>query len=235
MEQVKQKKRSRRAGGGTAGVLDYGYYNMDCMDGMKLLQDKSIDLAIVDPPYGIGVRNNMGRRHGEKKSEYPKAYWDKEPPPPEYFTELFRVAKHSIIWGGNYFNLPPCKCFIVWDKPQISDKVSFSMCEYAWTDIDNTAKLFRKYSNEKGRIHATQKPVELYEWILALFAKDGDVILDTHVGSASSLIACHKTRHKFIGFEKDKYYYELSSKRLETERAQISIFDFMEREGKQNE
>lgn len=216
-------------------MLDYGYYNMDCMDGMKLLQDKSIDLAIVDPPYGIGVRNNMGRRHGEKKSEYPKAYWDKKPPQPEYFTELFRVAKHSIIWGGNYFDLPPCKCFIVWDKPQISDKVSFSMCEYAWTDIDSTAKLFRKRSSDKGRIHATQKPVELYEWLLGLFAKDGDVILDTHVGSASSLIACHKTRHKFIGFEKDKYYYELSSKRLEMERAQISIFDFMESEGKQNE
>lgn len=208
-------------------MLGYGYYNMDCMDGLKLLPDKSIDLAIVDPPYGIGVRNNMGRRAGQDKGNIPKAYWDKVPPKPEYFTELFRVAKHSIIWGGNYFDLPPCKCFIVWDKPQMSDKVSFSMCEYAWTDIDGTAKVYRKYSEVKGRIHATQKPVELYEWILSLFANEGDVILDTHVGSASSLIACHRTRHKFIGFEKDKYYYELSKKRLETEQAQMSVFDFM--------
>lgn len=97
-------------------MLDFGYYNMDCMDGMEQFPDKYFDLAIVDPPYGIKVKNNMGRRHGEKKSDYPKAYWDKIAPPPEYFTELFRVAKHSIIWGGNYFNLPPAKCFVIWDK-----------------------------------------------------------------------------------------------------------------------
>ena len=92
-------------------MLDFGYYNMDCMDGMKQFPDKYFDLAIVDPPYGIKVKNNMGRRHGTKKSDYPKAYWDKVAPPPEYFTELFRVAKHSIIWGGNYFDLPPAKMF----------------------------------------------------------------------------------------------------------------------------
>lgn len=203
------------------------YYNMNCMDGMKLFPDKYFDLAICDPPYGIGVKNNMGRRHGEKRSGYPKAYWDKEPPPPEYFEELFRVAKHSIIWGGNYFNLPPTKCFVIWDKPDKSEDVSFAMCEYAWTDFDMTAKIFRKYAKDDVRIHATQKPVALYEWLLKVFAKKGDIILDTHVGSASSLIACHKMGFKFVGFELDEHMYKISSERLERERAQLSLFDFM--------
>lgn len=128
---------------------------MDCMDGMKQFPDKYFDLAIVDPPYGIKVKNNMGRRHGAKKSDYPKAYWDKVTPPPEYFTELFRVARHSIIWGGNYFNLPPAKCFVIWDKPDKSENVTFAMCEYAWTDFDMTAKIFRRYAKDDCRIHAT--------------------------------------------------------------------------------
>ena len=104
------------------------YIYCDCMDGMKQFPDKYFDLAIVDPPYGIKVKNNMGRRHGTKKSNYPKAYWDKVAPPPEYFMELFRVAKHSIIWGGNYFDLPPTKCFVIWDKPDKPENVTFAMC-----------------------------------------------------------------------------------------------------------
>lgn len=208
-------------------MLDFGYFNMDCMDGMKQFPDKYFDIAIVDPPYGIKVKNNMGRRHGTKKSDYPKAYWDKVAPPPEYFTELFRVAKHSIIWGGNYFDLPPAKCFVIWDKPDKSENVTFAMCEYAWTDFDMTAKIFRKYAKDDCRIHATQKPVELYMWLLRIFAKEGDKILDTHVGSASSLIACHKMGFQYVGFELDKYYYDLSNKRLEQEKAQMSLFDFM--------
>ena len=221
------------AGEGMRPVRDGGripmnqYYNMDCMDGMKQFPDKYFDLAIVDPPYGIKVKNNMGRRHGTKKSNYPKAYWDKIAPPPEYFTELFRVAKHSIIWGGNYFNLPPAKCFVIWDKPDKSENVTFAMCEYAWTDFDMTAKIFRKYAKDDCRIHATQKPVDLYAWLLGIFAQKGDRILDTHVGSASSLIACHKMGFQYVGFELDKYYYDLSNKRLEQEKAQMSLFDFM--------
>lgn len=202
-------------------------YNMDCMDGMKLFPDKFFDLAIVDPPYGIGVKNNMGRRHSDRKSNYQKTYWDKTPPTPEYFEELFRVAKHSIIWGGNYFDLPPTKCFVIWDKPDKSEDVSFAMCEYAWTDFDITAKIFRKYARDDVRIHATQKPVELYMWLLKIFAKQGDVILDTHVGSASSLIACHKMGFQFVGFERDEYIYRLAKERLEREQAQLSLFDFM--------
>lgn len=214
------------AGRGRIGIELNRFYNMDCMDGMKQFPDKYFDLAITDPPYGIEVKNNMGRRHGQRKSDYPKAYWDKVPPPPEYFTELFRVAKHSIIWGGNCFALPPTRCFIIWDKPVMSEDVSFAMCEYAWTDFDMTAKIFRRYAKDNCRIHATQKPVDLYRWILRIFAKKGDKILDTHVGSASSLIACHKERFQYVGFELDKYYYELANKRLEQEKNQMSIFDF---------
>lgn len=198
-------------------MLDYGYYNMDCMKGMKEFPDKYFDLAIVDPPYGIKINNNIGRRRGDKKSDYPKAYWDSSTPDREYFKELFRVSKNQIIWGGNYFELPPCKCFLIWRKPQMSEKVSFAMCEYAWTTLKGTSKEWIGMSNEKNRIHATQKPVALYEWILNRYAKEGDIILDTHVGSASSLIACHRTNHKYVGFELDEHYYSISKERLEKE------------------
>ena len=124
-------------------------YNADCMEVMKTFADKQFDLAIVDPPYGININHNMGRRKGEAKSMYSPAYWDKEIPKAEYFEELFRVAKQVIIWGGNYFPLPPTKCFIVWRKPQMSEGCSFSMLEYAWTNIDSTSKEFIGMSNEK--------------------------------------------------------------------------------------
>jgi site-specific DNA-methyltransferase (adenine-specific) len=208
-------------------MLDFGFYNMDCMDGMKEFPDKFFDLAIVDPPYGININNNIGRRKGDKKSNYPKAYWDNATPDKSYFDELFRISKNQIIWGGNYFLLPPTKCFIVWRKPQISEDVSFAMVEYAWTSFNQTAKEWIGMSNEADRIHATQKPVALYEWILNRYAKENDIILDTHVGSASSLIACHNTNHKYVGFELDKNYYELAKTRLEQEIAQMNIFDFI--------
>lgn len=207
-------------------MLDFGFYNMDCMDGMKEFPDKYFDLAIVDPPYGININHNIGRRKGDKKSSYPKAYWDNHAPTTEYFNELFRVSKKTIIWGGNYFSLPPTKCFLIWRKPQITEDLSFSMCEYAWTNLDGTAKEWIGVSNEKDRIHATQKPVALYDWILSRYAKSGDKILDTHVGSASSLIACHKNGYKYVGFELDPYYYKLAKQRLEAEESQMNFFDF---------
>lgn len=209
-------------------MLDFGFYNMDCMDGMKEFPDKYFDLAIVDPPYGIRINNNIGRRKRDRKSKYPKAYWDNEIPKKDYFKELFRISKKTIIWGGNYFELPPTKCFIVWRKPQISEKVSFSMLEYAWTNINDTSKEWIGTSNEKDRIHATQKPVALYDWILQKYARKGDKILDTHVGSASSLIACRKNGFDYVGFELDEYYYNLAKKRLHDYSAQMNIYDFME-------
>lgn len=219
-------------------MLEFGFYNMDCMEGMKEFPDGFFDLAIVDPPYGININNNIGRRKGDKKSNYPKAYWDDSIPDASYFEELFRVSKHQIIWGGNYFSLPPTKCFIVWRKPNITDEVSFSMCEYAWTNFNMTSKEWIGMSNETDRIHATQKPVNLYSWILSKFAKEGDIILDTHVGSGSSLIACINQGFKYIGFEIDEYYYNAAKERIENNtgeinksniiKGQICIFDYNE-------
>lgn len=205
-------------------MLDFGFYNMDCMEGMKEFPDKYFGLAIVDPPYGIGINSNIGRRKGDRPSGYPKPYWDNKTPEEHYFQELFRVSKKQIIWGGNYFNLPPTKCFLIWRKPQISEDVSFSMCEYTWTNLDGTAKEWIGMSNEKDRIHATQKPVALYKWILNRYASRGDIILDTHVGSASSLIACNETGLKFVGFEIDEYYYKKASERLQTVMNQQNLF-----------
>lgn len=195
-----------------------GFHNCDCMDLMKELPDKYIDLAIVDPPYGIGISNNPVRQAHTKKK------WDNSTPTQEYFNELFRIAKHSIIWGGNYFNLPPTQCFVIWEKCQPED-FSLAMCEFAWTDFKMPAKSFT-YSvlREKAKIHPTQKPIALYEWLLSKFAKDGDIILDTHVGSASSLIACYRLGFDYIGCEIDKEYYRLAKERIEAEKAQLRLF-----------
>ena len=201
------------------------FLNCDCMEGMKQFPDKFFDLAIVDPPYGISINHNMGRRKGDKHSEYKKVLWDNQPPDESYFNELFRVSKNQIIWGANYYTMPPTKCFIVWRKPHITENVSFSMLEYAWTSFDGTSKEWIGMSNEPDRIHPTQKPVALYEWLLNKYAKQGDKILDTHVGSASSLIACHNLGFKYVGFELDSDYYKAAFDRLEQVKSQISIFD----------
>lgn len=200
------------------------YENLDCMEGMKRYGDKHFSLAICDPPYGISINHNMGRRKGDKSSDYKKVKWDDEPPSAEYFNELFRVSKNQIIWGANYFSMPPTKCFIVWRKPQISENVSFSMLEYAWASFDSTSKEWIGMSNEPDRIHPTQKPVKLYKWLLHNYAKKGDLILDTHVGSASSLIACYDMGFDAVGFELDKDYYEASKKRLNDFMAQGRLF-----------
>ena len=202
-----------------------GFYNMDCMEGMKQFPDKYFELAIVDPPYGININHNMGRRKGDKDSNYKKVDWDSEIPNETYFEELFRVSKNQIIWGANYFNMPPTKSFIVWRKPQISERMSFSMLEYAWSSFDITSKEWIGMSNEKDRIHPTQKPVALYTWLLNNYAKKGDKILDTHVGSASSLIACHKLGFEYIGFEIDEDYFKSATARLEAVKSQLSFFD----------
>lgn len=204
-------------------MLDFGYYNMDCIQGMKEFPDKYFDLAIVDPPYGINIQKSgrLGRYNT-------KNVWDSEIPSDDYFNELFRVSKNQIIWGGNYFDLPPTKCFLIWDKKQ-PENISFASCEFAWTSFDSVAKTFyySPMNDTDKRIHTTQKPVALYEWLLYRYAKDGDIILDTHVGSASSLIACYNTNHKFVGFELDEYYYKVSKQRLDTEMAQMRLSDFM--------
>ena len=208
-------------------MLDFGYYNMDCMEGMKQFPDKYFDLAIVDPPYGLERFKHGGSVINKYGSE--NEVWNNTKPTGEYFKELFRVSKKQIIWGANNFELPPSEYFIIWDKVN-PENFSFAMCEMAWTNCKVPAKIYRYNSqNEsKERIHPTQKPVALYEWLLSRYAKDGDIILDTHVGSASSLIACYNTNHKFVGFELDEHYYKLSKERLDNEMTQLRLFDFME-------
>jgi site-specific DNA-methyltransferase (adenine-specific) len=151
--------------------------------------------------------------------------WDVAPGK-EYFKELFRVSRNQIIWGGNYFRLPPTRCFLIWEKSNIPESFTMAMCEYAWTSFNDNAKIF-KYSaaNQPGRFHPTQKPVELYKWLLMNYAKNGETILDTHTGSASSLIACRQTNHKYVGFEIDEEYYQKARKRLEAEESQMNLWD----------
>lgn len=205
-------------------MLDFGYYNMDCMIGMKEFPDKYFELAIVDPPYGIErLKNSKG--FFEKYGDTRKANDDM--PDEEYFRLLSRVSENQIIWGGNYFNLPPCRGFICWDKLQYYP--NYSQAEFAWTSFKRPAKIFRFSSTDVSRIHPTQKPVKLYEWILRNYAKPGDKILDTHVGSASSLIACHNLGFQYVGFELDKEYYDKSLERLETVKKQVSILDVVEK------
>jgi site-specific DNA-methyltransferase (adenine-specific) len=158
--------------------------------------------------------------------------WDTAPGK-EYFEELFRVSRNQIIWGGNYFELPPTRCFVIWKKLTISENFTMAMAEYAWTSFNDNAKVFEYAPQAKKgdiRFHPTQKPVELYEWLLNRYAKDGDIILDTHVGSASSLIACRNTNHKYVGFEIDQEYYSQAKKRLDQASAQMNIFDLLNSE-----
>lgn len=153
--------------------------------------------------------------------------WDVAPGK-EYFDELFRVSREQIIWGGNYFDLPPTRCFLVWKKLTISENFSMAMCEYAWTSLKGNAKLFEcapQGTANEPRFHPTQKPVALYSWILSRFAKPGMKILDTHAGSASSLIACHRAGLDAWGFEIDGTYYAAALDRLNREKMQTSIFD----------
>jgi len=198
------------------------YFNEDCMVGMARYPDKYFDLAIVDPPYGIGITDSgrLGKYNTNKNR------WDDHAPTDDYFNELFRITKHQIVWGGNYFDLPPTRCFIIWDKKQ-PQGVSFASCELAWTNFEASAKTFymSPMNTSENRIHPTQKPVALYKWLLKNYAKPGDKILDTHVGSASSLIACYDMGFDAVGFELDKDYYEQSMQRLEDFMAQIKIED----------
>jgi len=154
--------------------------------------------------------------------------WDIAPKK-EYFDELFRVSRNQIIWGGNYFSLPPTRCFVIWDKKNITEDFSMAMAEYAWTSFTDNAKIYRgiPQGGAEKRIHACQKPIALYEWLLSRYAKEGDRILDTHVGSASSLIACHNLGFDAVGFEIDEDYYKSAKQRLDGYVAQVNIFDLI--------
>ena len=196
-------------------------YNGDCMDLLRQTPDKYYSLSIVDPPYGLGDKLTQG---GTWASKYKKSdsCWDILPTQ-EYFEHLFRVSKNQIIWGGNYFNLPPTRCFLIWDKVALMN--TMADCEFAWTSFDRNAKIFRhaRNTNEK-RIHITQKPVTLYKWILQNYAKEGDTILDTHFGSLSIGIACHDLGFELTAVELNEDYYEAGKKRLIEHQKQLKIF-----------
>jgi site-specific DNA-methyltransferase (adenine-specific) len=195
--------------------------NIDCMDYMKDLPDNAFDLAIVDPPYGIDVNSmNMG---GRKTVQPTKKDWDKSIPEDIYFRELFRVSKNQVIWGGNYFELPQSQYFAIWDKGGTMYGRDFAECEYAWISKGGT-RIFKLSPNQLDRFHPTQKPVKLYQWLLDKYAKPGDKILDTHLGSASSAIAAHYAGYDFVGMEIDKHYYDLACKRFKKDTAQIDMF-----------
>ncbi|EQB20067.1 Adenine-specific methyltransferase [Dehalobacter sp. UNSWDHB] len=208
-------------------------YCMDCMQGMKEFPDKFFDLAIVDPPYGIGIdgqKKSINKNPKHNRKEHAKKGWDTMPPDEAYFRELERVSKKQVIWGGNYF-VPMLsqahKGWLVWDKGQRG--LTMSDCELAYTSFDTPTRVFtlnRVELQVEGTIHPTQKPIRLYEWVLSLFAKQGYKILDTHTGSASSLIACYRYGLDYVGFEIEEDYFAAAQRRLETEKSQIRLFDY---------
>jgi site-specific DNA-methyltransferase (adenine-specific) len=198
--------------------------NEDNMQLMARYPDKYFDLAIVDPPYGININESIGRYKGQKHSGQKKVTWDNVIPTKDYFNELFRVSVNQIIWGGNYFNLPPTKCFLIWDK-LFSEHLSFSMYEMAWTSFLTTAKGF-KYNPalDRPKAHPTQKPVALYKWLLDKYAKPTDKILDTHLGSGSIAIACHDYGFDLTACELDKEYFDKAMQRINNHTNQLNLF-----------
>jgi site-specific DNA-methyltransferase (adenine-specific) len=213
--------------------------NADCMDVMAHIQDNEAELSCVDPPYGLGILG-YGKESRERiaRGDIKGATFDTGIPNKEYFNELFRVSKNQIICGGNYFELPPCRGYIVWDKG-LGEGVDFSDSEYLWTSFDRTSKTFRynpfldtvkgrKHGSQNPknpRIHPTQKPVALYKWLLSRYAKPGDRILDTHGGSGSICIACHDLGYDLTWMELDADYYEAACKRYKDYAAQAVLFE----------
>ena len=201
----------------------------DCMDMMREFPDNHFDLAIVDPPYGIGVNVSMGRRKGQAHSGYHKfAGGDMFAPDSAYFNELDRISRNQIVWGANHFidNIEFSKnssCWIMWDKG-FSDQVTFAQFELAWTSFPSTCKKFDQSPNDPSRIHPTQKPVALYKWLLNNYAEPGQKILDTHLGSGAIAIACHYFGAHLTGCELDPDYFNAACERIERDTSQADMF-----------
>jgi site-specific DNA-methyltransferase (adenine-specific) len=215
---------------------------MDCLDAMREFPDKFFSLAVIDPPYGIGEdgRKSKSRMVASAKWKNPcntkhaSKCWDDKPPEQSYFSELFRISKHQIIWGANHFisKIPlDSSCWLVWKKNGQNENSDFADCELAWTNFKTAVRFFdfawtgfgAKNAGEE-KIHPTQKPIALYLWLLQNYAHRGDKILDTHVGSASSLIACHRMGFEAWGFELDAEYHKAASERLEKEKSMQPLF-----------
>jgi site-specific DNA-methyltransferase (adenine-specific) len=211
-------------------------YNLDNMEGMSQFPDKYFELAIVDPPYGIGEdgKSNHSRGKMAKPKLYTPKNWDSKPPKVEYFEQLLRVSKNQIIWGANHFisRIPiDSSLWVIWDK--MNGENDFADCELAWTSFDSAARLFQfrwagmlqgNMKDKESRIHPTQKPAALYKWLLKNYANPGDKILDTHGGSFSSVIACLEMGFEYIAFEIDEEYYKNGLKRINDYLKQPKIF-----------
>ena len=194
--------------------------NEDNMLLMARYEDNHFDLAIVDPPYGI---NRNGMNMGNSVFNKDDKTWDDNVPTEEYFNELFRVSKNQIIWGGNYFDLPVSQYFAIWDKGETMYGRDFAECEFAWVKKGGT-RIYKKSPNQPKRIHPTQKPVKLYEWLLMNYAKEGDKILDTHLGSGSIAIACHNLNFDLTACELDTEYYNAAMLRIKQHQQQLTMF-----------
>lgn len=212
-------------------------FNMDCIEGMRTYPDKHFELAIVDTPYGIGEDGSSNKSRGKlAKSKNYKSFAgnDIEAPSIEYWNQLFRISKNQIVWGANHFisKIPyDSSCWIVWDKD--NGETDFADCELAWTSFNTSVRKYKykwqgmlqeNMKRKEIRIHPTQKPIQLYKWLLDKYAKKGDKILDTHLGSGSSRIACYDYGFEFVGFELDKDYYEAQEKRFNDHIKQLSLF-----------
>jgi site-specific DNA-methyltransferase (adenine-specific) len=226
---VYRKHESPTFGNTFLGAVPYSeVYLMDCVAGLRHYPDKYFDLAIVDPPYGIGMHKAQGTTKAKPK-KWCGGEWDNETPTTEYWNELFRVSKNQIVWGANYFmeNLNSGKKWIVWDKMLDQDQ---SHLELAWTSFVGAERMYR-YSRSKlqgfqnpNRFHPTEKPISLYEFLIKEFAKEGDLILDTHLGSGSSRIAADKAGLSFVGFEIDEEYFNAANKRFDNFKSQTRLF-----------
>ncbi len=212
-------------------------YNQDCLSAMREMPDKAFSLSIVDPPYGIGASANSrgNTQHGKAlavSKDYGFKAWDFEKPSTDYFRELRRVSVNQIIWGGNYYGLDGTSCFIVWDKK--NGQNGYADCELAWTSFTSAVRLFayqwhgmlqENMANKEKRIHPTQKPVALHKWLLTNYAKQGDTILDTHLGSGSSRIAAYDLGFDFTAFELDHDYWLAQEERFARHIAQPQLFE----------
>lgn len=208
----------------------------DCLDVLKKLPDKCVDLVLTDPPYGIGFdgqKKKFCKNPKHNRKEHIKKNWDFSIPPKKYFNEILRISKKAIIWGGNYFNeyLPQgYKGWLIWDKGQ--DGLTMSDCEIAWTNFNCPTRIIRMNRVEllkDGTIHPTQKPLRLFQRCVAEYSKESDFILDPFSGSGTTAVACHNLNRRFICIEKDPDYWAASVKRLDDAQKQLSIFDYLER------
>jgi site-specific DNA-methyltransferase (adenine-specific) len=212
--------------------------NADCMEVMKHIQDNEVELSCVDPPYGININMNQGRRAGNEKKHKQKK-WDNEAPSIDYWNELSRVSQNQIVFGANNFLwIPPCNGWIVWDK-DITGDVGFSKAELAYCSKSNVVDMVKIRAQTgvetyRNKIHPTQKPVALYKWLLSRYAKPGDRILDTHGGSGSICIACHDLGYDLTWMELDADYYKAACKRYKEHAAQMVLFEPQEMRQKTN-